>query len=148
MECTLTVDNLQTYLNQRRVIRLPENISIHTTRIEDPDPTKWLGRSIKFIQGGKLNAALSDLDKAEKYGENNDEVMRRVDIYRCLCFYRKNQYSEARRSVSRKNKDFIEPFLLNEPFFLLEFLRLDFQFWEDNIQQSIRHYIQKMILIK
>ena len=125
------------------MIRLPENISIHTTRIEDPDPTKWLGRSIKFIQGGKLNAALSDLDKAEKYGENNDEVMRRVDIYRCLCFYRKNQYSEARRSVSRKNKDFIEPFLLNEPFFLLEFLRLDFQFWEDNIQPSIRYYIQK-----
>lgn len=121
---------------------MSKNISIHTSRIEDPDPIKWLGRSIKFIKENKLDSALSYLDKAEEYGENNDEVMRRVDVYRSLCFYRENRYDEARHIACRKNKEFVEKFLFNEPSFLIEFLRLDFPFWEDSVQRAIKYYIQ------
>ena len=124
------------------MISLSKNISIHTSRIEDPDPIKWLGRSIKFIKENKLDSALLYLDKAEEYGENNDEVMRRVDVYRSLCFYRENRYDEARHIACRKNKEFVEKFLFNEPSFLIEFLRLDFPFWEDSVQRAIKYYIQ------
>ena len=103
--------------------------SVETVKIEDENPLTWLGSAVKLSQEGRISQALEYLEKARRYGRNNQDITIRCDMIETVIHYDQGDVSVARSSINR-NDDTVRKMVMDNITLLTAYLHYDYSYWE------------------